>query len=233
MPETIPRAFEDWNQLLYACSKTQEYLLNSVLDLKYSLEREHHHTMIRSMSGRLKTLESIRSKLARFDLADTPQNASENLHDIAGIRIICSYLNDIEPVMEALKALEKLEILQVKDYISHPKPSGYRSMHLVGICSASGFPVLCEIQLRTAAMDSWASLEHQMRYKKGLPDYEFVNRELLTCASLLHESDLKMQNIFEYLQKHQPPEEKEQPEEKEERKKTAESKNQNEKNQNE
>lgn len=196
-----PWIFDDWNELLYYCAKTQEYLLGAVLNLKYAIETDRHHTLIRSMSTRLKSLDSVKAKLGRLHLEVTPQSASASLHDIIGIRIICSYLDDIPEVVDELRTIDQFEILEIKDYIHHPKPSGYRSLHLIGICTGSGRPVLCEMQLRTTAMDSWAALEHQMRYKKGLPQSDYVNEELLACADLLYASDVKMQNVHVYLKK--------------------------------
>lgn len=192
-------ACASWNELMQACSRTQEYLLNSILNLKYSMERGRHHSLIRSLSARLKTMDSIQSKLVRLNLGVSAQNAATILHDIAGIRIICSYLDDIASVIESLRQIEHYRILEIKDYIKSPKASGYRSLHVIGECDISGKPVLCEIQMRTTAMDSWAALEHQMRYKKDLPDSDYVNRELLECSALLYESDCRMQQIHSYL----------------------------------
>lgn len=191
-----------WGDLLSACSQTQEYLLNSILNLKYSVERKRNHSLIRSLSARLKTVNSLQAKLRRLNLDVSVLNAATVLHDIAGIRIICSYLDDTASVIEELKTIDQYRILEIKDYITTPKPSGYRSLHVIGECTISGKPVLCEIQLRTTAMDSWAALEHQMRYKKGLPDSEYVNKELLECSALLYESDCRMQQIHSYIHDH-------------------------------
>lgn len=188
-----------WMELMNACAKSQEYLLNQILNLKYSLERGHHHTLIRSISSRLKTQASLSAKLARFDLPDTPASASEHLHDIVGIRIICAYLSDIGEVVDALKTIPKFQILEIKDYITHPKPGGYRSLHVIGLCTAAGHPLQCELQLRTTSMDAWAALEHQMRYKKDLPESRYVNEELKACAKLLYETDERMEKIYRFI----------------------------------
>lgn len=188
-----------WKELLEHCSKAQEYLLNSILDLKYEVERNRNHSLIRSLSARLKTMDSLTSKLKRMNLEPSVVNAATILHDIAGIRIICSYLDDINTVISQLEHIPHYEILEVKDYVHNPKPSGYRSVHVIGLCDISGRPVRCEIQLRTTAMDSWAALEHQMRYKKDLPDCDFVNHELFECARMLYETDCRMQVIHGYL----------------------------------
>ncbi len=189
----------EWSNLLQSCSKTQEYLLNTILNIKYEIERYRNHSLIRSMSARLKAMDSLKAKLVRLGYEVTPENAAFVLHDIVGIRIICSYLNDIETVIDLLKKMDHFQITEIKDYVRHPKPSGYRSVHVIGICDSSGRPVQCEIQLRTTAMDSWAALEHQMRYKKDLPESEFVNQELFKCAQLLFETDCRMQRIHSFV----------------------------------
>ena len=189
----------DWLELQRVCAGCQEHLTQEILNMKYEIERNRHHTVLRNISGRLKTLDSIQNKLVRYGFEVSPQSACANLHDIVGIRIICSYLKDIEDVVEALSNLPKFEVTEIKDYIAHPKPSGYRSLHVIGITTIEGIGIQCEIQLRTTAMDSWAALEHQLRYKKELPDSAFVNQELLECATLLEQSDIKMQAIHDYI----------------------------------
>ncbi|MBF0579264.1 GTP pyrophosphokinase family protein [Erysipelotrichaceae bacterium RD49] len=200
MPDRAVWTTDDWDEMLYTCSRTQEYLLTSLLNLKYSIERDHHHTMLRSISSRLKSRESIEKKLVRYRFEVSAASACQNLHDIIGLRVILSYIDDIYSLVDALSTIENYQILEIKDYIKHPKKTGYRSLHVIGRCDATnGRPVLCEIQLRTTAMDSWAALEHQLRYKKDLPDSDYVNRELLECAKMLNETDIKMQQIHRYL----------------------------------
>lgn len=189
-----------WQDLMIECTNVQDYLLHCVLDLKYDLERRTGHTVIRSVSSRLKTYDSLRRKLERLEQPVTPESAASALHDIVGIRIICSYLGDVRKVLGELSHLGGFTITEIKDYISRPKPSGYRSLHVIGVCGAGGHPVACEFQLRTTAMDSWAALEHQMRYKKDFPQSDFVNAELYDCSCLLFENDLRMERIFHYIQ---------------------------------
>lgn len=190
---------QDWRELLKACSKTQNYLIDSIIDLKCIIEQNRRHTLIRSLSSRLKDLEDIHIKLLRYGFEDNPTSAFKNLHDIVGIRLICSYLNDIYEVMNALSTLENFTIVQIKDYIKDPKLSGYHSLHVIGVCDISGYPIQCEIQIRTTGMDSWAALEHQMRYKKNLPDSQYVNQELLDIANTLYECDVRMQTLHNFV----------------------------------
>lgn len=193
---TIPAT---WHSLFSLCAKAQESLLHVLLDLKYDLERSTKHTIIRSVSGRLKSSQSVHAKLQRFNLEDSPQSAYENLHDIAGIRLICSYLEDLDRVRDALLAHRGLEVLEVKDYVRRPKASGYRSIHVIVRICVQDFPVQCEIQLRTAAMDSWAALEHQLRYKATPGMSGKISAELTECADLLYEADCRMQKIHTEL----------------------------------
>lgn len=199
-PEAAPLFDGSWKNMLMACSQGQDELLHIVLDLKYDLERTTSHTLIRSVSGRLKSLESIQAKLKRLGFTPDVSNAWLHLHDIAGIRLICSYIQDIYAITDALQSHPRLQVLEIKDYIAHPKPSGYRSVHVIAALQTGGLEHKCEIQLRTAAMDSWAALEHQLRYKQGQQMDPGISRSLTECSHMLFETDCRMQNIFTALQ---------------------------------
>lgn len=189
----------NWQQMLLLCSKAQDKLLHIVLDLKYDLERSTHHSLIRSVAGRLKSKKSIQAKLRRFGFDVTPCSAYSHLHDIAGIRLICSYLQDIYALVDALQEHDQIEVLEIKDYIASPKSSGYRSVHVIVSIDVDGMPVECEIQLRTAAMDAWAALEHQLRYKQNEHMNPSISQSLTECSHMLFETDCRMQNIFTAL----------------------------------
>ena len=154
---------------------------------------------IHSVTSRIKSPDSTRQKLARHGLPYTIDNVMNNLHDIAGVRIICKYITDIYHVRDLLLKSDKYTFIKEKDYIKTPKPSGYRSLHLIVETDVSvdgeNIKIRCEIQLRTSAMDSWASLEHNMRYKSDLPENEQINESLKNCAEVLHNTDLEMQRI--------------------------------------
>ena len=154
---------------------------------------------IHSVTSRIKSPDSTRQKLARHGLPYTMDNVMNNLHDIAGVRIICKYIADIYHVRDLLLKSEQYTFIKEKDYIKTPKPSGYRSLHLIVETDVSvdgeNRKIRCEIQLRTSAMDSWASLEHNMRYKSDLPENEQINESLKSCAEALHNTDLEMQRI--------------------------------------
>lgn len=154
---------------------------------------------IHSVTSRIKSPDSTRQKLARHGLPYTIDNLMNNLHDIAGVRIICKYITDIYHVRDLLLKSDRYTFIKEKDYIKTPKPSGYRSLHLIVETDVSvdgeNRKIRCEIQLRTSAMDSWASLEHNMRYKSDLPENEQINESLKSCAEALHNTDLEMQRI--------------------------------------
>lgn len=154
---------------------------------------------IHSVTSRIKSPDSTRQKLSRHGLPYTIDNVMNNLHDIAGVRIICKYITDIYHVRDLLLKSDRYTFIKEKDYIKTPKPSGYRSLHLIVETDVSvdgeNRKIRCEIQLRTSAMDSWASLEHNMRYKSDLPENEQINESLKSCAEALHNTDLEMQRI--------------------------------------
>ena len=158
---------------------------------------------IHSVMSRIKSPDSTRQKLARHGLPYTIDNVMNNLHDIAGVRIICKYITDIYNVRDLLLKSDRYTFIKEKDYIKTPKPSGYRSLHLIVETDVSvdgeNRKIRCEIQLRTSAMDSWASLEHNMRYKSDLPENEQINESLKSCAEALHNTDLEMQRIAQQL----------------------------------
>lgn len=158
---------------------------------------------IHSVTSRIKSPDSTRQKLARHGLPYTIDNVMNNLHDIAGVRIICKYITDIYHVRDLLLKSDRYTFIKEKDYIKTPKPSGYRSLHLIVETDVSvdgeNRKIRCEIQLRTSAMDSWASLEHNMRYKSDLPENEQINESLKSCAEALHNTDLEMQRIAQQL----------------------------------
>ena len=154
---------------------------------------------IHSVTSRIKSPDSTRQKLARHGLPYTIDNVMNNLNDIAGVRIICKYITDIYHVRDLLLKSDRYTFIKEKDYIKTPKPSGYRSLHLIVETDVNvdgeNKKIRCEIQLRTSAMDSWASLEHNMRYKSDLPENEQINESLKSCAEALHNTDLEMQRI--------------------------------------
>lgn len=186
----------------YRCAIMEIETKLNVLNEEFSLQYDRNP--INSIKTRLKSLPSIKDKLSKLGLPLSASAIEESLNDIAGVRVICSFPEDVYRIADALLKQDDITLVQKKDYIKSPKPNGYRSLHLivtVPIFLAHEKRLMkVEIQLRTIAMDSWASLEHQLRYKK---DYEFddsMKAELLRCAELSAELDARMDSLRALVQ---------------------------------
>ena len=183
----------------YQCAVTAVETKFNILNNRLSLQGEHNP--IESIKSRVKSLDSIIRKLEKRNLPITLEAAEENLQDIAGVRVVCSFIDDIYKIEECLLAQEDVTLVKRKDYIQNPKPSGYRSLHLViktPIYTENGKKdMFVEIQIRTVAMDFWSSLEHKLRYKKNLnpKTAEELASELEACAQASAELDEKMLRI--------------------------------------
>lgn len=155
---------------------------------------------IESISSRLKQPQSIIGKLRRNGLPITVDAMEENLNDVAGVRVICSFIEDIYSVADMFTKQDDIKVLIRKDYIQNPKDNGYRSLHLIVevpiFLSDKTLNRRVEVQIRTIAMDFWASLEHQVKYKKGIPDADRIVSELAECASVIAATDKQMQDIY-------------------------------------
>jgi len=194
--EWIQQKSRDFMRLMayYRCALMEIETKFNVLNEEFSLQ--HDRNPISSIRGRLKSMASIQEKLARKGYPLTLESIESNLGDVAGVRVICAFPEDVKTLADALLKQDDIQLIECKDYITHPKPSGYRSLHLI-----VSVPIFLEnekrlmkveIQLRTIAMDCWASLEHQLRYKK---DFEFTDAmaaELSDCARLSAELDARM-----------------------------------------
>ena len=159
----------------------------------------HSHNPIHHLECRVKGIKSILDKMQRLGVPLTLDSARENVQDIAGIRVICNFFDDIYVMEELLLQQTDIELVQRKDYITQPKENGYRSLHLVVkmpvFLSDRVEHVPIEIQMRTIAMDYWASLEHTLRYKNDKTDMKQYAEALLDCANTLAETEKTMQEI--------------------------------------
>lgn len=159
----------------------------------------YDHNPIHNMECRLKTADSVVSKLKRKGFEVSTQNIMEHIQDVAGIRVVCDYINDIYRLATVIEKHKDFTILRKTDYIKEPKPNGYRSLHLVVEVPVTISEVVLrlpvEIQLRTIAMDMWASLEHELHYKAKVPVSPDAREELRACAEQLAGIDQKMQEI--------------------------------------
>ena len=173
--------------------------------LSDNLSVDYKRNPIEMIKSRVKKPGSIIEKLHRkgFDLS--MESVLENLNDVAGIRVICSFVDDIYDVAKMLARQDDIRVLKIKDYIKNPKPNGYRSYHMIVeipvFFADRKRPMRVEVQFRTIAMDFWASLEHQMKYKKDLPHSTEIGEELKSCADIIAETDLRMQRINKVISK--------------------------------
>lgn len=172
------------------------------LDSEFSYR--HRHNPIHHIESRVKSLPSIVKKLRSLGIPVSIINAKKNLHDIAGVRVVCRYVDDIYRIANLLLSQDDVLLIQEKDYIKNPKENGYRSLHIVvdvPVYMIEGrlfTPV--EIQIRTVAMDFWATLEHGIRYKASEEVPDSIVHELRECADVITDTDYRMQRIFKALQ---------------------------------
>lgn len=154
---------------------------------------------------RIKSAASMQEKLRRNGWPVTLAAVKAHIYDGVGVRVVCPFINDIYLLAQALRQQEQFQVCRERDYVLHPKANGYRSYHLIAQVPLAGeqtSPVPVEIQLRTIAMDCWASLEHQLRYKKNLPESAVLAAELKRCADEMASTDLSLQAIQEVLDLH-------------------------------
>ena len=188
----------------YECAAMEVETKFKVLNLQFS--SDSNRNPIETIKTRIKTMPSILRKLQKRNLPITIEAIEENLHDIAGVRVICSFIDDIYKLAEYISDQDDIEVIERKDYISKPKEGGYRSLHLIvrtPIFTQKGKKLInVEVQIRTIAMDFWASLEHKLRYKKQIdPDVlSQLSEELKICSKISDELDRTMQSIRERLE---------------------------------
>lgn len=183
--------------MMYECAvrevKTKLEVLNDDLSVR------HKRNPIEQIDSRIKKPESIFEKLNRKGLPITLSSISENLNDVAGVRVICSFTDDIYNVARMLAKQDDITLIRVKDYIKNPKPNGYRSYHMIVeipvFFSDEKRNLRVEVQLRTKAQDFWASLEHQLKYKSDSPERQDIADELFECAQTLAAADEKMLDL--------------------------------------
>lgn len=188
----------------YRCTIREIQTKLEVLNDEFSVE--YKRNPISFIKTRIKSPESIYKKLQKMGYELTAENIQEQLNDVAGIRVVCAFIDDIYAVANLLASQDDITVLKVKDYIKNPKPNGYRSYHMIVeipvFFSEGKTPMRCEVQIRTIAMDFWASLEHQLRYKKDLESiegYEEISLELQNCAKNITQTDIDMQRIKDMI----------------------------------
>jgi len=185
----------------YDCALSEVRTKLDVLNKELSLRTKRNP--FEAIKMRIKTPLSIYNKLLSKGVDFTVENINENLSDIAGIRVICSFVDDIYMLADCLARQDDIRVLARKDYISKPKKSGYRSLHLIIeipiFLTQEKEYMKVEVQFRTIAMDFWATLEHKMKYKKDIENAEVISEDLKFSADLINQIDMRMQQIREKI----------------------------------
>jgi len=183
--------------MMYKCAIKEIKTKFEILDTEFKIR--YQRNPINFIKTRLKSTASIIEKMKRKNIPFSLENIEQYINDVAGVRVICSYVDDIYSIAKALIQQDDIKLIEKKDYISNPKPNGYRSLHLI-----VSVPVYfaehkknmkVEVQIRTIAMDSWASLEHQLRYKQQITNEEEIAEQLKKCAELIANIDYRMLDI--------------------------------------
>lgn len=204
--EIIRSNADEWRELktYYTCAMMEVETKFKVLDAEFSLQYDRNP--IETIKTRIKSPESLAAKVMRRHIAPDIATVESNIFDMAGVRVICSFPEDVYMLAESFLAQDDVFLLEKKDYIQSPKPNGYRALHLIVevpiFLHRTKRMMKVEVQLRTIAMDFWASLEHKLRYKKDIPDdlADEIGKELLACAEMSARLDMDMQAIREKIE---------------------------------
>ncbi|MGN0427642.1 MAG: GTP pyrophosphokinase family protein [Agathobacter sp.] len=201
--EILQDGIDSWESVMFLYNSALKEVATKVEILNDEFVHLHHYNPIEYTKSRIKTPESIVKKLKRHGYESTIENMVNHVKDIAGIRIVCSFTSDIYLLSEMIGKQNDLTVVSVKDYIKHPKESGYKSFHMlvtVPIFMADKVvDTKVEIQIRTIAMDFWASLEHKIYYKFEGNAPEYISHDLRACASIVSELDAKMLQLNEAI----------------------------------
>ncbi len=203
MPKGFPESFQEIRRtnLLYSCAVRE--VRTKLENLSQEFQLDHARNPIQHITSRIKSPESIRRKMLKRGLPLDCETMRENIHDIGGVRVICSYIDDIYTIADILEGQDDITVVGAKDYILHPKPNGYRSLHLivsVPVFFSTVTPIVpVEIQMRTIAMDFWASLEHQLRYKNATNIPDALRERLTAVAGSAFRADREMQSIYQEI----------------------------------
>lgn len=194
---------DSWQEVLIVYNAALKQIQTKMEILNDEFQHVHQYNPIEHIKARIKTSESIVKKLKRYGYESTIENMVKYVNDIAGIRIICSFTSDIYRIAEMIENQKDIQVESVKDYITYPKASGYKSYHMIVkvpvYLSDRIVDTKVEIQIRTVAMDFWASLEHKMHYKFEGDAPEHIKSELVECARLVADLDARMLSLNEEI----------------------------------
>ena len=178
--------------------RIQQEIQTCIDALRQKMKEESGLEPVEHCLSRIKSEDSMREKCRRRGIPETTESALRVIHDAIGFRIVCAFLNDVYLIRDTLTGLRNYKLVEEKDYIQHVKPNGYRSLHLI-LQEEKGYYV--EFQLRTISMDTWAALEHQLKYKRNLSGNEnLIVAELKSIADTLASTDISMQTIRDMIQ---------------------------------
>ena len=194
---------DTWKEVTLIYNSALKEIGTKLEILNDEFQHVHRYNPIEHIKSRLKSPESIVKKLKKHGYESTIENMVNYVNDIAGIRVICSFTSDIYRIAEMIANQSDIKVLSVKDYIGHPKPSGYRSYHMIVsipiFLSDRSADTKVEIQIRTVAMDFWASLEHKINYKFEGNAPVFIRNELIECSKIIYELDDRMLSLNEQV----------------------------------
>ena len=202
---STPSIYGEYAQYL---PKILQEITDPIIAANITSKKETGFKLYEHFISRIKESDSMREKCRRKNIPETSQSALKEIRDSIGLRIVCGFVDDIYKTIDVIKTIPGVSIYNEKDYILNAKPNGYRSYHLI-LEVETEFPdvlgnergtYFVEVQLRTIAQDSWASLEHQMKYKHDIKNSEMITRELKRCADELASCDLTMQTIRNLIQ---------------------------------
>ena len=190
---------DSWKEVVLIYNSALKQISVKLEILNDEFQHVHRYNPIEHIKSRIKTSESIVKKLKRNGYESTIENMVKYVNDIAGIRVICSFTSDIYEIADMIRGQSDIRVISIKDYIVKPKASGYRSYHMLVTVpvylSDRIVDTKVEIQIRTVAMDFWASLEHKLKYKKDIDNTDEIERQLKACADSIEELDYQMQEI--------------------------------------
>ncbi len=194
---------DSWQEVLIVYNAALKQIQTKMEILNDEFQHVHQYNPIEHIKARIKTSESIVKKLKRYGYESTIENMVKYVNDIAGIRIICSFTSDIYRIADMIENQRDIKVESVKDYITYPKASGYKSYHMIVTVpvylSDRIVDTRVEIQIRTVAMDFWASLEHKMHYKFEGDAPEHIKNELIECARMVSDLDARMLSLNEEI----------------------------------
>ena len=194
---------DSWQEVLIVYNAALKQIQTKMEILNDEFQHVHQYNPIEHIKARIKTSESIVKKLKRYGYESTIENMVKYVNDIAGIRIICSFTSDIYRIADMIENQRDIKVESVKDYITYPKASGYKSYHMIVTVpvylSDRIVDAKVEIQIRTVAMDFWASLEHKIHYKFEGDAPEHIKNELIECARMVSDLDARMLSLNEEI----------------------------------